>query len=360
MKKCYRCDIQFKDEKVKFCPYCGSPLEIDREWEAEERRKREEKEAIERKKALWVERCAPHIQKYQEINNRLSRFRFNGYKYREVISYLDNEYGRVFSYYSKEIETEEKLNLLISINDYVSTLLIALENNINSSNFYDVKKILDDKYNELKTLYNDLKFYKNNGSCPSIAYDFTFDIIYGGKFYLKNETKVYEKSDFDIAQAKGDYSYKGEEVSFYSIPTSDKQKYNLLSDYEYCHKHNYEKCEIHYYRGMIYKKERYEKIYYDFGYSGISDKINHLSSYDRNVNDLYLSYYADLLNVCAILRDIIFKIKNSVIEINTSSIMNINLLSFEKKFETKETDFVKTYKYEYYQAVKNTVLKKSW
>ena len=53
MKKCYRCNRQFSDEALMFCPYCGSPLSIDKEWHAEQERKAREKAEAKRKEEEW-------------------------------------------------------------------------------------------------------------------------------------------------------------------------------------------------------------------------------------------------------------------------------------------------------------------
>ena len=295
MQKCYKCDLQFRDDNVRFCPYCGSPLAVDKEWqqaekrkEEEARRKEEEKRNLQKKKEEWDLLCKPHLAKYEENMNGLKKFNFESYKYYNLVKSAQKLYSSGWDSYGRftGVSSLEGLEKLKKANAECETILSLLNGNISGSNFSTAKSYLTKKYQELKDLIEELKFYNRNNIYPSILIDMFNAFRRGGKFKF-NETMYSQTEDqFTIDAMKGltqtDTMKKLEEVSYLSIPREERTKYNITTDYEYANKYHYDNVVMKYYRYKLYTKTTTSTTYFDFGYEGYDDKVSRLSSVSTN------------------------------------------------------------------------------
>ena len=287
MQKCYKCDLQFKDDKVRFCPYCGSPLAIDKEWaekqrKLEEERLREEEEKRQELKRLelWNQKCKDHIEKQRELTKRLRKYDFTTFKYKDLVKYLISKYRFTYNHYGDFIgvKDEDELKRLIDTNNEVSLALDLLDGNVVSANFNGIKNLIDTKYKEFKVNVDELKFYNKNAGFSKFFIDFCDYFNNGGKFKYEEKTIKAETNDFIKAQERGEYvtSVKGTEVSYLSIPHNDKVKYHIISESEYASKFGWDSVDMKYYRFNIYEDVTTTISYYDFGLKGYLGNIQSL------------------------------------------------------------------------------------
>ena len=356
MKKCYRCGRGFDNDELRFCPYCGGELEIDREWLAKVNSEKDELERKNREKAEWEAKCQPYITKGRELRSKLSRYNFDNYKYIEVVKEAIRSVP-VGSRMELTVGDNAGLNQLISGINHAESLLIALESNINSSNFMIFRNILMNKYHELKSELNFLKIYTDNKACTVSLYNFVNSFIEGGAFILKEQKYEVKESEFDRAINKGDYNYIGEEVSYYSIPDYEKNIYKIESVGHFCLHHNYKDCKIKYYRAKLYRKLTIYRTAIKFN-SGMKSLIGSYTQTSASLSEKFLSYYSDLIAVLEIVKanNIFVKAnrRGKAPEVIMADINGLKLATFAKATETIDDGF-KEIGYAYRQVVSDLV-----
>ena len=356
MKKCYRCGRGFDNDELRFCPYCGGELEIDREWLAKVNKEKDELERKNREKAEWEAKCQPYITKGRELRSKLSRYNFDNYKYIEVVKEAIRSVP-VGSISELTVGDNAGLNQLISGINHAESLLIALENNINSSNFMTFRNILMNKYHELKSELNFLKIYTDNKAIPLALYNYVNSFIEGGIFILKEQKYELKENEFDRAINKGNYDFKGEEVSYSSIPDYEKNIYKIESVGHFCLHHNYRDCKIKYYRAKLYRKITIYRTAIKFN-GGLKSLISSFTSTTSSLSEKFLSYYNDLLGVLEIVKsnNIFVKVNRmgKAFEVIMADINNLKLATFPKTNETIDDGF-KEIGYAYRQVVSDLV-----
>ena len=354
MQKCYKCDLQFQDDRVRFCPYCGSPLAVDKEWaleqkriQEEKRRAEEEKELARQKKAAWDNKCRPHIEKYEEIIASLRRFNFDAYSYKKLVDFLIKRYSFLNNnYYEKfsGLNSDDALDYFIKLNKETEIIVDAMNDKVSSQNIDNLKKILELKYKELKEYIEDLKFYNRNKAFHSFFIDYFNAFARGGMVKYGDETRKYEMNEFEIADQKGlsPDSVRGTEVSYSSIPYNYREKWHIITAEEYAQKYGYVSVEMKYYRYNIYEVVYNSMKYYDFGSRGYEGTINSLYYTSKDCANTIVKYYSDLVTLSEQAKkfsDDIKKLKKSIGELEEKkAIESLKIFTSERKYESSKDD----------------------
>lgn len=283
MQKCYRCNIQFSDERIRFCPYCGSPLAIDREYHAELERKEREKEAEKRKQEAWDAKVNPIMEHYRSAKARLRSYTSD--------STFPYNLGMALKYprdsYYKPINDSEVADLEKTI-EVFEDMVAAIENRVNSTNFPRIKKYLADLLSKVEERFAKLDEYQRNMSGTLLIHDFTKKFLNGGKYSHISSEYYREENDYDIYGT----SFNPEKVSLSSIPYKDRERYHLKADYEYSD--SYDNVTVEYFRYKVYRARNYTTITWDFSYSGIKGLINRLSLSTLKLGTEIIKIYSDL------------------------------------------------------------------
>lgn len=352
MKKCYRCNRQFSDEALMFCPYCGSPLSIDKEWHAEQERKAREKAEAKRKEEEWEAEVAPIRSRYRNAKSRFERYmedRTFPYKINGSMFYRHNEYLNPI----KTLEDLDKLEKgAIVYEDFVD----AIENRVDSTNFLRLNGYIDETYKRLMVCYDKMEEFKRSGKYSQRLYDFLKRFVDGGKYEHLASEFFKEESDFDLYGV----NHPMEKVSISSISYDDIRKYNLKHDYEYTDR--YESVVMEYSRYKVYKTRNYTMFSIDFSYSGIKGKIKNLSSSSPKVGTEIIKVFSDMVIMCEyyeqFTRNYGWSCTKTGVEI-LKDIQQMNIASFERKNEYKQ-DQRQFSHYVYTQRMVSGTPKRRW
>ena len=283
MKRCYKCNRTFDNHELRFCPYCGSSLQVDRARQAEQDRIAREIEERNRKEKQWNDLVGPYERRVaacmKPINSRLNDSTYP-YKFQEPFY--------ISSYYDFKITSQNQLETVKKGLPTLEALAAACSGgSVDYSTFSNMKDVLNKKLAELKDYYS--KFRTCYNTLPSIGFVKLLDCFLNGGTY-KEEHDVYynETNDYDIYGK----TFTPSKVSRYSIPTADFVKFGLKDDFEYSDR--YEGTTVEYFTYKVYKTKTYNLLTIDCGYSGISGAISQLSSYSRTVGDDFMKIYSDL------------------------------------------------------------------
>ena len=302
MQKCYKCNLQFQDDRVHFCPYCGSALAVDREWKEEQERKRLEEEKRKEIERLWNE-------KVEIVDNRARQARHDLYDYHgEAYQFTYRKMERILENYNFRFtkpSSEEQLKKYSDNVRKVEDFCTALKKGINSSNFTYFKEILKSNLCIINDTYSRLLL---NPKATTRIKEFLKGFLKGGKILWLKQGSEMEKDDLSESQINGT-KFTPEEISLTAIPYTDRKKYNVRDE---CDFSDYEYVKIKYYRYKIYKSNHYLMEYINFGSVGMEKLVNDLSQYSSDVNDKFLQYYDDINIVIDFVNQINDNIRNYI------------------------------------------------
>lgn len=277
MQKCYKCLRQFEDHSIRFCPYCGTPLAIDKEWAEEEKRKKEKEESARRaREAAEAERkknseaAAPYLSKLRALTQELNELRKPGLYYVPFPEYyslpnLDTKEG--LEGLKKEVQLRE---------DYM-----AAHNNNGDKALVDRLVLgLKEDLAQLEELITKLKGYN---AYQSADYKAVLELVNaftkGGKVTLAHNV-----SDNEVPyDASGKFA-TFEPVSASLIPDAEIKKligYRNASDFTFV-------------RIKVYNSHSEYSLYVTFPYGGISSFIRGITYTARDWGTKYLMALTDI------------------------------------------------------------------
>ena len=276
MQKCYKCNRQFKDESIRFCPYCGSPLAVDKEWEAAEKQRiaKENAERIAREKAAEEKRknremAGPLISHMRELDAELRSIKDR------------NQYYVPFSGYRwPDLETREGLEQLKKDIQEREDYLSAYNNNGDKNLVDRLLEILKRELDKLNGYYNKFKGYQayQSEDWKSLK-DLLSAFFNGGKITLDHS----ESNILDNHDALGNIT-PTEIVPSSLVPNNEVRKligYNSSSDYVFR-------------RYKVYKRHGEYFLYLTFPYGGMSSFIRGITYSSKDWGTKYLRALTDI------------------------------------------------------------------
>lgn len=281
MKKCYKCNVQFDNDAARFCPYCGSPLAIDKEWQAEQDRKARQASEAQARADAWNAKSGPVLKRWRDIYSQYSRLRHDS----------------TFPFYLLQfrepwnVRTDTELEALTWQAEFMEEYMAAVSNSGGSDMVQRFKKRCLSELETLNKHISKLQSYSpSSGSGLAIILDFAKKVRDGGRVQFKRDLQNWVSEE----QKPGD-KYGGSnwfECSFKDIPYADMQKYNITGyhkggDYR-------DTYEIKYYRCRLYREESWRLVTIDLGYSSMQSRINGVSNYASDWGKKLLGCYSDL------------------------------------------------------------------
>ena len=295
MKKCYKCDLQFDNDKLFYCPYCGAPLAMDREYHAELAKKEKEQAEKEAKAKAWKDRARSIDKRYVAAWDGFVALRRGSPYALPVFHRLD------------EPRDEKELALMEEQKTLMEDLRNALDKKAPKGSFPRYASYLNHELEGVKKQAASLETMVKAKGCSAFCHQIISLFLHGGSISHRGDThNGIEQCDYVGGANPKDsdgFRPKGlETVGYSSISYEDRKKYNLrepdnLADWE-----KREGYRVVYRRWPIHAEDYWTETTLSFPSGGIEKKIENLkrlSSFEEE----FLKIYSDLQKVYSYLRE---------------------------------------------------------
>lgn len=289
MKKCYKCDLQFDNDKLSYCPYCGTPLAMDREYYAELAKQQKEQAEKEAKAKAWKDRVNPIYERYEAAWRGLRALRCGSPYAFPAFRRLD------------EPRDEKELALMEKQTTLLEDLRNALDKKAPKGSFPRYASYLNQDLETVKKLAAMLETRLKEERYGAFCHQIISLFLHGGSISRSWGAGIgIEQCDYVGGENPKDlagYERRGlETVSYSSISYEDREKFHLrdpdnLEDWQ-----KREGCHVVYKRWPIHAEEYWMETTFSFPSGGIEKKIENLkrlSSFEEE----FLKIYSDLQKV---------------------------------------------------------------
>ena len=337
MQKCYKCNIQFKDEKVRFCPYCGSPLAIDKEWQAEQDRKEKEYQEEQRRIEEWKQKSIPIISRALNAYNPLRElikdktFPYKLFSTREGYPMFSENVA-----YGNEAQLKTLEETAVLFEDLYGAAY-------NQGDTQRVNRLLDFIKSKLDSFESNVAKYEAYSCKSADLLSFVKKFLTGGVLELETETYTRQTSRFDLGiEILNDSHPLIETVSYQSISYSDREKYRIQPP-----ENANPGWRFTYHRFPIYEEKTHFIVHFNFSAYGIKGKIKNISYSTPDWGKKLLAIYSDLNVLDFWLSGFVQNYSAPSKEFKKDELETLRLFSVERKKEAKKEPR-KIIGYEYY------------
>lgn len=289
MKKCYKCDLQFDNDKLSYCPYCGTPLAMDREYYAELTKQQKEQAEKEAKAKAWKDRARAIDERYIAAWRGLNAVR-------RGIPYAFPAFHQL-----DEPRDEKDLALMEKQTTLLEDLRNALDKKAPKGSFPRYASYLNRDLEDVKKQAASLERMVKTTRCGAFCHQIISLFLHGGSISRRGDThKGIEECDYvggaDPKDLAG-YEPRGlETVSYSSISYEDIEKYHLRERGDLADWRLREGYRVVYVRWPIHAEDYWTETTLSFPSGGIEKKIENLkrlSSFEEE----FLKIYSDLQKV---------------------------------------------------------------